>query len=54
MIEWIIGLLVAKWWIDKEEKKKRQIEQAQEFSRNLECTIPFGFIHKGESIQDLQ
>lgn len=50
MIEWIIGFLVAKWWTDKQEKKK----QVQEFTGNIECTIPFGYIRDGESIQDLQ
>ena len=52
MIEWIIGFLIAKWWTDKEEKKEK--EQTQEFSGNIEYTIPFGYVRDGESVQDLQ
>jgi hypothetical protein len=48
MIEWIIGFLVAKWWADKEEKKECKS------SGNIECTIPFGYVRDGESIQDLK
>lgn len=50
MIEWIIGFLVAKWWTDKEKKKER----TQELTGNIECTIPFGYVRDGESIQDLK
>lgn len=50
MIEWLIGFLVAKWCTDREEKKK----QVKEFSENIECTIPFGYVRDGESIQDLK
>lgn len=35
MIEWIIGFLVAKWWVDKEEKKQKEMEQVQ-FSGNID------------------
>ncbi len=52
MIEWFIGFLLAKWWTDKEEKKKK--EQLQEFSGNIELTIPFGYVRDGESVQDLR
>lgn len=50
MIEWLIGFVVAKWWVDKEEKKK---QQDQEFSGNIECKIPFGYLKEDESIKDL-
>lgn len=52
MIEWIIGFLVAKWWLDKEDRKEKK--QAGEFPRNIEFTIPFGYIRDGESVRDLQ
>lgn len=52
MIEWVIGFLVAKWWTDREEKKK--IEKDQAFSGNIEYTIPFGYLRNGESVQDLR
>ena len=49
MIDWIIAFIVAKWWSDRKEKK-----QAQEFSGNIEYTIPYGFVRDGENIRDLQ
>lgn len=52
MIEWIVGFLVAKWWMEKDEKKKK--EHRQEFAGNIEVTVPFGYVRDGESVQDLQ
>ncbi|MDE1829426.1 MAG: hypothetical protein KGI25_03790 [Thaumarchaeota archaeon] len=51
MIEWLIGLLVAKWWTDKEEKKKVE----PEFSGSIDANgIPYGYVRSGETIRDLQ
>lgn len=52
MIEWLIGFLAAKWYMDKEDTKEKK--QAQEFSGNIEYTIPFGYVRDGESVRDLQ
>jgi hypothetical protein len=53
MIEWIIGFLVAKWWVDKEEKKQKEMEQVQ-FSGNIDYSgIPYGYVRDGESVKDL-
>ena len=51
MIEWMIGLLVAKWWADKEEKKEKEPRQ---FSGSPGFAIPFGYVRDGESVRDLQ
>ncbi|MGI0086890.1 MAG: hypothetical protein ACREBI_02870 [Nitrosotalea sp.] len=49
MIEWLIGFLVAKWWMDKDEKKK------QAFSGNIDCNAEqFGYLKNGESLEDLK
>ena len=49
MLEWIIGLLVAKWWADKQEKKE------PEFTGNIDAnSIPYGYVKSGETIKDLQ
>lgn len=52
MIEWIIGFLVAKWWTDRDEKRKKP----QEFSGNIVDAngIPYGYVRDGETIRDLQ
>jgi hypothetical protein len=51
MIELIIGLLVAKWWTDKDEKKVK----TQEFTGNVDANgIPYGYVRNGETIKDLQ
>ncbi len=49
MIDLLIGLLVAKWWTDRQEKKE------PEFSGNIDCDgIPYGYVKDGETIRDLQ
>ncbi|MDE1766368.1 MAG: hypothetical protein KGI27_08880 [Thaumarchaeota archaeon] len=51
MIDLLIGLLVAKWWTDRDEKRKKP----QEFSGNIDCNgIPYGYVKDGETIRDLQ
>lgn len=54
MIEWIIGILVAKWWMDKEEKKKNLNNIILSDIQEIEQTNCFGYIRNGESIEDLQ
>ncbi len=51
MIDLLIGFLVAKWWTDKDEKRKKP----QEFSGNIDANgIPYGYVRSGENIRDLQ
>ncbi len=54
MIEWIIGFLVAKWWVDKEEKKQKEMEQDQEYKGFVEYDgMNYGYVKDGESVKDL-
>jgi hypothetical protein len=50
MIEWVIGFLVAKWWVDKEEKNKVKQEPPE---GNSNHGISFGYLKEDESIRDL-
>ena len=51
MIELLIGLLVSKWWTDKDQKKTNP----QEFTGNIDANgIPYGYVRDGETIKDLQ
>ena len=56
MIEWVIGFLVAKWWVDKEEKKKNDPKQMdREYKGFVEYEgMNYGYVKDGESVQDLQ
>ncbi len=52
MIDLLIGLLVAKWWTDRDEKRKKP----QEFSGDIVDAngILYGYVRSGEIVKDLQ
>lgn len=52
MIEWIIGILVAKWWMDEEEKNK--LEKYNKAPKCVKLKFPFGYAKPDESIEDLR
>lgn len=49
MIEWLIGFLVARWYMEKQEKKERQGCAESRVCRGLS----FGYLRNGESSDDL-
>lgn len=55
MIEWIIGILFAYWWVYKRKPKRQgqNLQKDEPLGTTGHNGVPFGYLKNDETIRDL-